>query len=71
VQVFLRKKLAQYINKLYICREQKNNIMSNSTELLLDYQEMAIVALRAEVEKLKTDNELLTTLIKHYEGINQ
>ena len=45
--------------------------MSNSTELLLDYQEMAIVALRAEVEKLKTDNELLTTLIKHYESINQ
>ena len=45
--------------------------MSNNTELLLDYQEMAIVALRAEVEKLKTDNELLTTLIQHYESINK
>ena len=45
--------------------------MSNSTELLLDYQEMAIVALRAEVERLKTDNELLTTLINHYEDITK
>ena len=45
--------------------------MSNNTELLLDYQEMAIVALRAEVEKLKTDNELLTTLINHYEDITK
>jgi hypothetical protein len=45
--------------------------MSNSTELLLDYQEMAIVALRAEVERLKTDNELLTTLIHHYEDITK
>lgn len=45
--------------------------MSNSTELLLDYQEMAIVALRAEVERLKTDNELLTTLIHHYESITK
>ena len=33
--------------------------------LLSDYQEMAIIALRAEIKKLKRDNELLTTLIKH------
>ena len=45
--------------------------MSNNTELLLDYQEMAIVSLRAEVERLKTHNELLTTLIHHYEDITK
>ena len=49
----------------------KTKNMSNSTELLLDYQEMAIVALRAEVEKLKTDNELLKKELKQYEDINQ
>jgi len=45
--------------------------MNKRTELLLDYQEMAIIALRAEIKKLKKDNELLTTLIHHYEDINK
>ena len=34
--------------------------MSTKTELLLDYQEMAILALREEVERLTTENKLLT-----------
>ena len=43
--------------------------MSNSTELLLDYQEMAILALRAEVERLTTENQLLTLKLKVNEFI--
>jgi len=39
---------------------QKTNHMSEQTELLLDYQEMAIVALREEVERLTMENRLLT-----------
>jgi len=34
--------------------------MNTQTELLLDYQEMAIVALREEVERLTMENRLLT-----------
>ena len=34
--------------------------MNEQTELLLDYQEMAILALREEVERLTLENELLT-----------
>ena len=34
--------------------------MDDKTELLLDYQETAILALREEVERLTTENELLT-----------
>jgi hypothetical protein len=34
--------------------------MDTKTELLLDYQEMAILALREEVERLTTENEFLT-----------
>lgn len=34
--------------------------MNTQTELLLDYQEMAILALREEVERLTLENKLLT-----------
>ena len=34
--------------------------MNTQTELLLDYQEMAIIALREEVERLTMENKLLT-----------
>jgi len=34
--------------------------MNTQTELLLDYQEMAILALREEVERLTMENRLLT-----------
>ena len=34
--------------------------MNEQTELLLDYQEAAILALREEVERLTKENELLT-----------
>ena len=34
--------------------------MNTQTELLLDYQEMAIVALREEVDRLTMENKLLT-----------
>ena len=34
--------------------------MNTQTELLLDYQEVAIVALREEVERLTMENKLLT-----------
>jgi len=33
--------------------------MNKQTELLLDYQEMAIIALREEVERLTIENRLL------------
>ena len=34
--------------------------MNKQTERLLDYQEMAILALREEVERLTLENKLLT-----------
>ena len=43
--------------------------MNTQTELLLDYQEMAIVALREEVERLTTENQLLTLKLKANEYI--
>jgi len=43
--------------------------MSEQTRLLLDYQEQAIIALRAEVERLTTENELLTLKLKRNEYI--
>ncbi len=39
--------------------KQLNNIMNEQTRLLLDYQEMAIIALREEVDRLRQQNELL------------
>jgi hypothetical protein len=41
--------------------------MDDKTELLLDYQEMAILALREEVERLTTENQLLTLKLKRNE----
>jgi hypothetical protein len=38
--------------------------MDDKTELLLDYQEMAILALREEVERLTLENKLLTLKLK-------
>ena len=43
--------------------------MDTKTELLLDYQEMAILALREEVERLKLENKLLTLKLKRNEFI--
>jgi len=43
--------------------------MNEQTRLLLDYQEQAIIALRAEVERLTTENELLTLKLKRNEFI--
>ena len=43
--------------------------MDTKTELLLDYQEMAILALREEVSKLTKENELLTLKLKRNEFI--
>ena len=43
--------------------------MDTKTELLLDYQEMAILALREEVERLATENKLLTLKLKRDEFI--
>jgi hypothetical protein len=43
--------------------------MNTQTELLLDYQEAAIVALRAEVERLTLENKLLTLKLKKNEYI--
>ena len=43
--------------------------MNTRTELLLDYQEAAIVALRAEVERLTLENKLLTLKLKKNEYI--
>ena len=38
--------------------------MNEQTELLLDYQEIAILALREEVARLTTENKLLTLKLK-------
>ena len=43
--------------------------MDTKTELLLDYQEMAILALREEVERLTLENKLLTLKLKANEFI--
>ena len=43
--------------------------MNTQTELLLDYQEMAIVALREEVERLTMENRLLTLKLQKNEFI--
>jgi hypothetical protein len=43
--------------------------MNTKTELLLDYQEMAILALRLEVERLTLENKLLTLKLKRNESI--
>jgi len=43
--------------------------MDTKTELLLDYQEMAILALREEVERLTLENKLLTLKLKRNEYI--
>jgi len=43
--------------------------MNEQTKLLLDYQEMAIIALREEVERLTKENELLTLKLKKNETI--
>ena len=43
--------------------------MDTKTELLLDYQEMAIIALREEVERLTLENRLLTLKLKKNEYV--
>ena len=43
--------------------------MNTQTELLLDYQEMAILALREEVNRLTLENQLLTLKLKANEYI--
>ena len=43
--------------------------MNKQTELLLDYQEMAILALREEVNRLTLENQLLTLKLKANEYI--
>ena len=43
--------------------------MNTKTELLLDYQEAAIIALREEVERLTLENQLLTLKLKKNEFI--
>jgi len=43
--------------------------MNTQTELLLDYQEMAIISLREEVERLTLENKLLTLKLKKNEYI--
>ena len=43
--------------------------MNTQTELLLDYQEMAILALREEVNRLTLENRLLTLKLKANEYI--
>jgi len=43
--------------------------MDDKTELLLDYQEMAILALRKEVERLTLENEILTLKLKANEHL--
>ena len=43
--------------------------MDTKTELLLDYQEMAILALREEVNRLTLENQLLTLKLKKNETI--
>ena len=43
--------------------------MNTQTELLLDYQEAAIEALREEVNRLTLENQLLTLKLKANEYI--
>ena len=43
--------------------------MDTKTELLLDYQEMAILALREEVNRLTLENQLLTLKLKRNEYV--
>ena len=43
--------------------------MNTQSELLLDYQEAAIIALREEVERLTLENKLLTLKLKKNEYI--
>ena len=43
--------------------------MDTKTELLLDYQEMAILALREEVNRLTLENQLLTLKLKRNDFI--
>ena len=43
--------------------------MDDKTELLLDYYEMATLALREEVERLTLENKLLTLKLKRNEFI--
>jgi hypothetical protein len=43
--------------------------MTTKTELLLDYQEMAILALREEVNRLTLENQLLTLKLKANEYV--
>ena len=43
--------------------------MDTKTELLLDYQEMAILYLREEVNRLTLENQLLTLKLKANEHI--
>jgi len=43
--------------------------MNEQTRLLLDYQEQAIISLRTEVDRLRTENELLTLKLKRNERI--
>ena len=43
--------------------------MDDKTELLLDYQEMAILALREEVNRLTLENQLLTLKLKANEFV--
>ena len=43
--------------------------MNEQTRLLLDYQEQAIIVLRAEIDRLTTENELLTLKLERNEYI--
>ena len=43
--------------------------MDTKTELLLDYQEAAILALREEVNRLTLENQLLTLKLKRNEFV--
>ena len=45
--------------------------MNTKTELLLDYQEMAILALREEVNRLTLENQILTLKLKANEHLQQ
>ena len=45
--------------------------MDDKTKLLLDYQEMAILALREEVERLTLENKLLTLKLKRNEFVQE
>ena len=56
---YFRHKKRLFINVLL-----KTNNMDTKTELLLDYQEMAILALREEVNRLTLENQILTLKLK-------